>query len=161
MNQSLGNTSTIDGTQKKRLFVIDESDTPIMVNVADLIKVRNCGPKRAIYIYEHLPLTHWDTFDSGVLELEENQRLMKGFSGSIILELVANNNRDIGEFDIRSVVLKHIHQKTGIIWQHHKYMMETHDLTHEEIKHHLYEWWVTILQEEKSTMMDMNELTSQ
>ena len=123
-----------------------------MVNVADLIKVRNCGVKRAMYIYERLPLTHWDL--TCYSELEEDSRLMKGFSGSIILELVANNNRTIQEFEIESVVLKHVNQKTGIIWEHYKYVMETDGLTHQQAKYHLFKWWISILQDDKSQMKE-------
>ena len=119
-----------------------------MVNVADLIKVKNCGPKRAMYIYERLPLTHWDS--TVYEELEGDDRLMRNVSGGIISDLVAKNSRRIEEFQILNVVVKHLDQNNGTIRDRYMYERKTHG--HQETMHRLCQWWISILQAEKSKM---------
>ena len=142
MNQ--GNTSADTnaeayGTQKKRMFVIDESDTPIMVNIDDLMKARHCGPKRAAYIYERLPLITL-SWEFTVIDNDDGC-VMRSYTANIMMEIIKANNRYPGDFDIREVVQKHC------------YMKEEYNLTHMLTIEHCYEWWYDILNEERDEMV--------
>lgn len=157
MNQASTNTNANTnapyGEQKKRMFVIDESDTPIMVNINDLMQAKHCGPKRAAYIYEHLPLIMW-----GLNTIGSDDSVMRSYGDNITQEIILANNRDLTDFDVRGVVLKHIRQKSGIIWDHYCYMKEKYNLTNMQATECCYEWWYKMLEEERDEMVGSSSL---
>ena len=133
--------SAVYGSKKKRLYMTDESAYPIMVNVDDLKKVKHCGPKRAMYIYERLPLIRYNPYGFLDVGLEEDSRLMKSYSWNIICEIVQSHNRDLYEFSIQSVIGKHIEQKDHV-WERYLDMKRNTGAPREQIMQDLYDWWL-------------------
>ena len=150
MNQANANTNVPYGAQRKRVFVIDESDTPIMVNIDDLKKAKYCGPKRAAYIYENLPLITWGGFDETI---GPDDSVLRSYGGNITLEIILTNNRDLDDFGVRQVVDKHIRQKSGDIWDHYCYMKKEYNLTDAQTTEHCYEWWYNMLEDERKMLV--------
>ena len=89
---------------RKQLYLSDKKMNPVMVSQSELLQCIHCNSKRASYLFDILPFTHYDStqmYVGGCVHLDKI--IMKNYSFEIIAELCLKNKRRLCEFEVEPV----------------------------------------------------------
>ena len=142
------------GSSRRLLFIIDKSDNPISVNIDDLMCIKGCGPKRAEYLYNQLPLVCWTTSIEDIANTPFASDTIA--PGNITLELIKSHNRELREFTIEGVVAEQIANRSGDLWECREKAKQLID-NDRDLKQHLCEFYLDILRYEREAHIEFTK----
>ena len=90
--------------QRKQLYLSDKKMKPLMVSQSELHNCKYCTSKRASYLFDKLPFTHYNSVHMKVSwNVDLDKTITKHYSFEIIAELCLKNKRRLCEFEIDQI----------------------------------------------------------